>query len=356
MKKRILLPLCFFLTTLVSFGSNSWVTDFEAAKKQAAEQNKDLFVDFTGSDWCGWCMKLKSEVFDKESFQKGIAEHFILVELDYPRDKSSQSEAIQQQNEALAKKFHIRGFPTVLLLDSDGQPYGQLGYRPGGPEKYLVEVNKLHTQKVHFKQAIKQANDLQGEKKAQALFAALKLISPQFAPFYSSIIQEIKTLDPKDTTGLVAEETLRKELNNFGRELTELLQTGKKEEALSFIDTFLQKDTLPAKVRTGIQLSKVSLLANFGKSDEALNLVDAIIKENDAKGIEKQQIMTAKIGIYINRNDFDAVESLSQEIIQVAPESPVAKDIERFLKQKLPQIRASREKQANPTAPSTQEK
>ena len=101
---------CSLLTALLLtpvFGAGNWHTDFEAAKKQAAKEKKDLLIDFTGSDWCGWCIRLKKEVFDEAAFEKGVADHFVLVELDYPRDKSKLSEKTKAQSklpEAQLKK------------------------------------------------------------------------------------------------------------------------------------------------------------------------------------------------------------------------------------------------------------
>lgn len=120
-----------------------WTDDFAAAKKLAAQENKDLFILFTGSDWCGWCIRLKNEVFSKPGFIEKLSETFVPVFIDMPRDNSLLSENAQKQNKPLVEKFRIQGFPTVLLADADGIVFGQLGYAAGGPEKYLETVLKL---------------------------------------------------------------------------------------------------------------------------------------------------------------------------------------------------------------------
>lgn len=97
-----------------------WLTDFEAAKKQAAEQKKPILMFFTGSDWCGWCKKLHSDVLDKDEFQDFAKDGLVLLELDFPRTKE-QSEALKKQNAELGKKFKVSGYPTVVLLASDGE-------------------------------------------------------------------------------------------------------------------------------------------------------------------------------------------------------------------------------------------
>ncbi len=116
-----------------------WQTDFKAAQAKAKEEKKYLLVDFTGSDWCGWCIKLHNEVFDKEPFKAEAPKQFVLVELDFPHEKE-QSDDLKKQNKELSEKYNIEGFPTVLLMDAEGQVIARTGYREGGPEEYLKQL------------------------------------------------------------------------------------------------------------------------------------------------------------------------------------------------------------------------
>ena len=125
-----------------------WTDDFDAAKKQAAAENKLLLVDFSGSDWCGWCKKLDREVFAKPEFLKGAKKDFVLVMVDSPNDKNLLSQKAAEQNPKLVNKYNVHGFPTVLIMDSDGTVLDKTGYRDGGPEKYLehlAEIKKFST-------------------------------------------------------------------------------------------------------------------------------------------------------------------------------------------------------------------
>ena len=97
-----------------------WLTDLEAAKKQAAEENKPILMFFTGSDWCGWCIKLHEDVLDKDEFQDFAKENVILLELDFP-NSIPQSDALKKQNKALGEKFKVTGYPTMVLVASDGE-------------------------------------------------------------------------------------------------------------------------------------------------------------------------------------------------------------------------------------------
>lgn len=118
-----------------------WITDYDAALKQAKAEGKDVMIDFTGSDWCGWCIKLHDEVLDKQAFKEYAEKNLVLVYLDFPKGKP-QTEALEKQNEELSKKYGVRGFPTLVILDSDGKKIGQMGYQRGGPEPFIEALKK----------------------------------------------------------------------------------------------------------------------------------------------------------------------------------------------------------------------
>ena len=119
-----------------------WWVDFEQAQAAARAQNKPMLLDFTGSDWCGWCIKLDKEVFSQPEFKAYAAESLVLVELDFPKRKP-QSAAIQAQNEALAEKYGIRGFPTILLLTPEGELIERTGYMRGGAATYVAHLKAI---------------------------------------------------------------------------------------------------------------------------------------------------------------------------------------------------------------------
>ena len=122
---------------------DGWNTDFEKARATATAEGKYMLVDFSGSDWCGWCIKLENEVFSKKAFREYAKENLILVLADFPRNDSKQSAELKKQNKGLAEKFGVRGFPTVYILSPDGEAVAKTGYQAGGPEAYVEHVKKL---------------------------------------------------------------------------------------------------------------------------------------------------------------------------------------------------------------------
>ena len=116
-----------------------WHESFEAALQASAETGKPILADFTGSDWCTWCIKLKEDVFETPEFKEWARENVILLELDYPK-RSMQSAAIKKQNSELRKRYRISSYPTVLLLDSRGEVLGKLGYDKS-PTAWISSAN-----------------------------------------------------------------------------------------------------------------------------------------------------------------------------------------------------------------------
>ena len=119
-----------------------WLVNFEKARALAAQENRPLLLDFTGSDWCRWCIKLDKEIFSKPAFKQYARDHLVLVKLDFPKKKTLPAE-IERQNKQLAQKFGIRGFPTLIILDASGKQIGKMGYMKGGPDPFIQKLKSI---------------------------------------------------------------------------------------------------------------------------------------------------------------------------------------------------------------------
>ncbi len=121
---------------------SAWLLDFQKAQAEAKASHKLLLLNFTGSDWCIWCKKLDAEVFTQPEFQSYAKEHLVLLTVDFPQ-RSRLAPEVKKQNEKLAEKYRIQGFPTILVLNGEGKQLGELGYQPGGASAFVSELKKL---------------------------------------------------------------------------------------------------------------------------------------------------------------------------------------------------------------------
>jgi thioredoxin-related protein len=139
MKKTLMVMVS--ALALVSASAGEWQTDAAKAQAQAKKENKLVLLDFTGSDWCGWCIKFKKDVLDTPEFKAYADKNLVLVEVDFPRKTKLSAEQAKANNE-LKKKYKVSGFPTFVILDGDGTEVGrQVGYAKGGPEAFTKKLD-----------------------------------------------------------------------------------------------------------------------------------------------------------------------------------------------------------------------
>lgn len=128
----------------------TWHTDMSKAVEISMQEEKPVLLFFTGSDWCGWCIRLQKEVFKTEEFVKWANENVVLVELDFPK-RTPQDDTLKMQNYQLQQLLKVRGYPTIWIVNpektADGKvnlsALGSTGYVAGGPEKWLIGANQI---------------------------------------------------------------------------------------------------------------------------------------------------------------------------------------------------------------------
>jgi protein disulfide-isomerase len=114
-----------------------WQTDYKQALAQAAKENRNVLLDFTGSDWCPYCIQMDKEVLNQPEFQRFAKNNLILVKLDFPRRKQLPP-AESEQNHKLGQQFAVEGYPTYILVDAKGKEVKrQIGYLEGGPKQFI---------------------------------------------------------------------------------------------------------------------------------------------------------------------------------------------------------------------------
>ncbi len=152
--KKLIITLLAASTLLTATAADlNWLTDADKAQAQAKAENKLVLLDFTGSDWCGWCIKLNKEVFNTPEFAEYAKKNLVLVEVDFPR-KKQLSDAQKSANEALGKKYNIKGYPTLILLDGEGKKLGELSYSDGVEKTENADRSKIVAKPAPFIAAI----------------------------------------------------------------------------------------------------------------------------------------------------------------------------------------------------------
>ena len=132
-----------FTTVPLLRAESEWLTDYKKAQEQAKTANKLVLLNFTGSDWCGWCIKMDRDVFSKPEFKDYASKNLVLLTIDFPRTKE-QPVDLRRQNQELAARYNIEGFPTIIVLNGDGRKVWEYGgYFPDGATAFVANLEKV---------------------------------------------------------------------------------------------------------------------------------------------------------------------------------------------------------------------
>ena len=256
-----------------------------------------MLIDFTGSDWCAWCIKLKQEVFDQPEFEAAAKDKFVLVELDYPKDKTRLTEAVAKQNEALLKRYPIKGYPSILLCDGEGRPFAVTAYQEGGPAKYLPHLDELMAKRTARDKAFTEAEGKEGVEKAKLLIAALEglQLDPEMvASNYAETAKQIKKADPLDETGFAKKEGAQARFTEFMTKLGESRQAKNLEGEIKAAEEALADPMVTGELRQQVFGHHAASFAYAKKFDEAIAVLNRAIAEvpDGKRTVELQNFRT----------------------------------------------------------------
>ena len=309
------------------------MTDYEAAKAQAKKEGKDLLISFTGSDWCGPCIRLKKEVFVHDAFKNGVKDQFVLVEVDFPRNKEKLKPETHEQNKKLGKSYGVRGYPTILLTDAEGRPYHKTGYRPGGAEPYLKGLDALRAAKTKRDESFAAAEKAEGVDKAKALAAGLGAISvteAQLENFYGPVVEQIKAADPEDASGYLKDREQAKRIGEFRNKLNGFARKRDMAGALVLVDQTLAEGGFDLEQTQKLIMTKAMIYANMKNHDEALASIKRALAANpDGENNEAIIRMRAQIEAAKAKAEAPAPEAPKEK----APDEPAAPDIKEGVKE-----------------------
>ncbi len=313
---------CLYALVPAVRGDELWQTDFHAAKDKAKADNKLLLVDFTGSDWCPWCKKLHEEVFEKDAFKDEAPKRFVLVELDFPRQKKLPGQ-LKAQNDKLAAQYKIHGYPTVLLIDAEGQVVAHTGYMPGGPDKYvkqLVGFVEAYASIVKMKQELDKSEGLDRARLLDKLVDGYRRLGNE-PDELNDWSREIVKLDPDNKTGVLGKHQFRV----YMAECDQLMAEHKLAEAKAVLDKALAIKGVNAAVKTMAQ----SRLDHLKPLIDAQAEIDKLVQElPGAEGAGRAEILDKLVEAHIKlvmlapspkavQDTAKGVEKAAKEIIKL---------------------------------------
>ena len=308
---RQILPIIAAACMAPCFAAEGWLTDMDAARKEAAEQEKNLMIEFTGSDWCAPCMQLRANVLTKPDFQQEARKNFVLLELDYPRRKE-QSAEVKAANRKLAEQYGVTSFPTIVFADASGKPFG--GFVGGRPRE---DVMKAMQDALKNKEALQAAEAevakaSTDEARAVALMEVFKLAPKDYVDnFYGDVKAEIKKLDKDDKSGLKAADAHADQLKKEQKEVQDYLAgkitaTTTPAEALQVVKSYPTRDKLHPETQQELLMMEFGTFLNStGDVDGAVLILDKVaeLKPGTEAG---QQAPRIKAGILANKDRIKA--------------------------------------------------
>lgn len=137
--------MCLFIFISSLSYSQNWKSNFESAKQEALEENKNIILVFSGSDWCAPCIKLDNVVWKSEAFKTEAEKNWVIYKADFPKKKANQlSQELTESNNQLAEKYNKNGsFPLVVLLDKTGKVMGMTGFKNISATDYIQLIHSL---------------------------------------------------------------------------------------------------------------------------------------------------------------------------------------------------------------------
>ena len=266
-----------------------WSDNYEESRSRAEKEGKDLLLEFTGSDWCPYCIKMRTEVFEKADFKADAPKEFVLVELDFPQTKKLK-DSVRTQNEALQQKYGIDGFPTVLLTDPKGVPYARVNYNANSAAltPRMLELRKRKATRDDLMSKAKVATGIQRAKLLDQVISDKD--ADEFVANFDEMLDQIVAADPDNKAGL------------------------------------------KGKYETRIELRPIVRMAEEGNVDGAVVKLDSILKEQGATAVRKQEVLYMKAILLQFKSDAPGSIAALKAARDLDPASPRGREIVGILK------------------------
>ncbi len=299
--------------------SEDWEWDAREAFKTAQAEDKDLLLDFTGSDWCGWCIRLNEEVFSQDTFKtSSIPDEFVLTAVDFPQDKP-QADDLKAHNQMLSDRYGIQGFPTIVLADSQGRPYASTGYQQGGAEAYVAHLKELQQLKVKRDEGFAKAQAASGAAKAAALDEALSPLDPDMV------------------------------IGNYRAEIEQIVELGSDELKAKWTRVMEAAEQAAAAQAFREEAQEMLMKLDDAEPAEMAQALSDFIEEKQLEGAAAQEAWVAVGQFYFMAGDKAQAEATLRKALALAPESEQGQMITQILTTHFAKPAATQPAQTQPS-------
>lgn len=276
-----------------------------ALQKSVAEQ-KSLFVQFTGSDWCDECVQLRKSVLSTQEFEKATKDKFIFVELDFPHKKKMEDEQ-RLKNRMWRSKLGIIGLPTVVLMDPKGLPYASIVGGFTNTEDFLTVMTAFERNRLIRDKALAQMEKASPKDKITYLVRALNAVPEESRhAFYAKEMKLIEELDKTDSTGFIKQQKYRQLLYTQELEIQNKLNAfrsefidGRTDELIQELTSMLQSDKWLPESRQKLLLGLLFSSKDTENKEKTLAQLDSIIQlspRSQEATIARNIIRNLKVG------------------------------------------------------------
>lgn len=257
----------------------AWLKNLDAAKKQAKEEKKDIYLIFTSLKFSGACVQLEKRVLAQEEFQKAVAEKFVLVHLDVPLQQTPGMISPLAANRIVARQFGVEGYPTAFFLDSQGRSYAtESGLLMGGPDEYAKRMFGKAAEQTDRAKALDQAYEKEGLDRAKAIIAILNKLPRGSSPeLYADHMAELARLDPEDTLGFQKKRLAEQGFRDLDRALKEVFHKDSYEEVVKLVDSYVKEYQPKGELLQKALFPKLAALRHGKNFDAAIIAADEII-------------------------------------------------------------------------------
>ena len=318
MFKNIFLASAAAAIVAPAFASVEWMTDFEAAKAKSVAENKPMLIDFTGSDWCTWCIKLKQDVLSKNEFEQYIADKFIPVEVDVPQNAAKVGGEEQlEKNRQICEEYGVEGFPTVMVVTPEGFVAGGIGHSVDMEEALQL----LDTALINVEN-LEKAKSLQGIEKAGVLLPVYVSLQESFGTAARSLRDEIIALDPQDELGMQQQVRIEQQQEQLLEKLSSVPE-GDYDAAIAVVEAALPT-ALPenqeafSDIKINLIQEKIYTRLNNAQTIEDINVIKDMLLNEFIPAIPEEDQAEVKAEIEKSFANPEAVlESIKASAVEV---------------------------------------